>query len=679
MSWRILFPGRRRYSKEITLIPPQEPPVMEVARSLSLLALRPVLDRLAPEGGGPPDGANPLAGLDREAAERLTRALGQACSRAWKAVEVILAGPAFWDGCRVFLSPDDYRALHERVGRLRAEALAPEPGRAEEELRKACLAEWHGARKAGLLAGTAPDLPGLVEHAGSLGRAAGDRLSDGERQVAARLAEALRGAGFPNLARLAAPGPAEGVPVLVTAARFFLGQQVEVDPELARRLGWQAGKAAGGREQALAALARTLAAHGRGLQEWLDEEAGAPASRPVHAHAASAAEAAPPQGTPKPAKEGWQGPAAAGPAAPGGAGPAPAAEGPAGAGGRAPLSRRQRFWGIMLPLLALTVPVAAVLWLVYGHAVNEVRQLVGHKAAVTSVAFSPDGKQALTGSGDRTVRLWDVATGAEVLCLEGHAGDVHSVAFAPDGRRAASGGMDSIRLWDLETGKQIRRLDTPTNFVLSVAFSPDGRHVLSTSKADRLVRVWDARTGKQVRQLKGHTAAALAVACSPDGKYVVSGGDTTVRVWDAATGKQLHCFTGHKGPVTSVAFAPDGQYVLSGSKDRTARLWGLESGKEELVFSGHTTAVVAVAFAPDGRNVVTGSLGPTVGSKQEEGSPILAEQHPLRLWDAYSGRESAYFDGEGAQGPVWGVAFSPDGRYLLSSGPERVVRLWQLP
>ncbi|KDQ50997.1 hypothetical protein JAAARDRAFT_84093, partial [Jaapia argillacea MUCL 33604] len=155
---------------------------------------------------------------------------------------------------------------------------------------------------------------------------------------------------------------------------------------------------------------------------------------------------------------------------------------------------------------------------------QELQTLKEHKYTVSCIAISYDGKYIVSGSYDKTIRIWDAVSGAPVLQpLEGHTDWVTSVAFSPDGQRIVSGSVSgsydkTIRIWDAVAGAPVLQpLEGHTDWVTSVAFSPDGQRIVSGSD-NKTVRIWDAVSGAPVLQpLKGHTEEVTSVACSPDG------------------------------------------------------------------------------------------------------------------------------------------------------------------
>jgi len=282
----------------------------------------------------------------------------------------------------------------------------------------------------------------------------------------------------------------------------------------------------------------------------------------------------------------------------------------------------------------------------------------GHSDYVYSVAFSPDGRQVVSGSGDKTIKLWDVATGQEIRTFSGHSNVVNSVTFSPDGRQVVSGSGDkTIKLWDVATGQEIRTFSGHSNVVNSVTFSPDGRQVVSGS-SDKTIKLWDAATGREIRTFSGHSWSVHSVAFSPDGRQIISGSDDkTIKLWDAATGREIRTFSGHSNNVCSVAFSPDGRQILSCSSDGTIKLWDAATGNLIRTFSGDSSWGWSVTFSPDGRQIISGSSDRTI-----------------KLWDAATGRLLRTFSGHSDN--VCSVAFSPDGRQIVSGSYDNTIKVW---
>jgi RNA polymerase sigma factor (sigma-70 family) len=303
-------------------------------------------------------------------------------------------------------------------------------------------------------------------------------------------------------------------------------------------------------------------------------------------------------------------------------------------------------------------------------------RLDGHEPGLCAAAFAPDGKTLATGTDEGAVRLWDLSAGKEVRRLK--ARGANTLAFSPDGKRLACGGGRTrwaergkpepgggdVRVWDVATGAERHQLAKEQRKVTAVAFSGDGK-VLASASEDQTVRLWDLATGKERRQLlhamTGRAAygGVQTLALGRRGNLLATGGaDGLIRLWDTATGKEMRRLTGHHWWVVDLSLSPDGKALASGSWDGTVRLWDLTTGKEMLALPEHQNSVHA-APSPDGKLLVTACHDDTV-----------------RVWDRATGRcrLTLRTGGDG----VNSFALSPDGKSLATGGRDMAVRVWDL-
>ncbi|MCG8365012.1 MAG: NACHT domain-containing protein [Pseudanabaenales cyanobacterium] len=256
------------------------------------------------------------------------------------------------------------------------------------------------------------------------------------------------------------------------------------------------------------------------------------------------------------------------------------------------------------------------------HTGQCLKTLHGHTDQVFSVAISGDGKLLASGSIDRTIRLWCISTGQCLNILHGHSHWVETVALNKDGSLLASGSNDkTIKIWDVSTGQCLKTLQAGKGQVYSIALSGDGK-TLASGGADGAVKLWNAETGQCIKTFTGHTNRIFSVALSCDGKTLVSGStDCTIKQWDIETGHCLKTFAGHTNWVFSVVLSPNGDRLASGSNDQTVRIWDMTTGQCRQIFKGHTHLVSCVSFSPNGEQLASGSQDQTV-----------------RLWDVETGQ-----------------------------------------
>ncbi len=347
-------------------------------------------------------------------------------------------------------------------------------------------------------------------------------------------------------------------------------------------------------------------------------------------------------------------------------------------------------------------------------AASVVRKFEGHTSAINSVAVSKDGATLVSGSGesgrsssDNAVIVWDVQSGKLDRVFQGHMQAVIAVAIRPDGKQIASGSEDgSIRLWPLNKADEHRAMTEAKDNLWAVAYSGNGATVASAG-ADRTVRVYDALTGKLNKELPGHKGAVTSLAYLGNDRVISGSGDKLLKIWTIAAGTAQDC-EGHTSAVLSVAATDN--LIVSGAADRTARAWGLD-GKAQWSWASKS-AICAVAIRKDGKRIALGCADGTLiilANDDKEPKPVASvvahtggvscvNFHPetdrlvtsggdglvkvFNLPDNGNPVEATKFEPQikssigGGNPPVTTVAYSNDGKFLVSGGAEGVVRIW---
>lgn len=302
-----------------------------------------------------------------------------------------------------------------------------------------------------------------------------------------------------------------------------------------------------------------------------------------------------------------------------------------------------------------------------------IHTLTGHEGAVTAVAVSPDGFTLASGSTDKSVRLWSLATGELLHTFAGrslwfgagHRDRVNALSFSPDGQILVSASDDNtLKYWYLDQKQHLRTLEGNGWVVTTVTLSPDGQ-VLISGSGNGAVHLWNFTTGESIAALSGHRDRLSTVLLSPDGHTLVSGSyDKTMRQWDLRSGQLLNTLFGHNGEVSAVAITPDGKWLISGSWDCNLKIWQMSSGKQIRTLAAHRGKINSVAMHPAGQVVASGS-----------------DDSRIKLWELPTGerpvRKNYRLSTLSHSWAVNTVAFSPDGQTLVSGSADETIKVWQ--
>jgi WD40 repeat protein len=379
-----------------------------------------------------------------------------------------------------------------------------------------------------------------------------------------------------------------------------------------------------------------------------------------------------------------------------------------------------------------------------------------HGDSVVSIAFSRDGKYLATASWDGTARVWETTSGREITriitdeaatlstlkkfkqTLGSYSGYGFSyentLAFSPEGKYLVKVGLDkTVRMWEVSSGREVMRLNNDTPHIVklnkleppnlsAVTFSPDGRYLATItngylkskqpsndSKEASSVRVWEVNNGREVAHMNYDTSHVKSITFSPDGRYLAtltSGDDgptdSNVWLWETTSGRKIvrmqhiqdaEYLTGYSNDVKTIAFSPDGRYLAGtgSNKGKSIWVWEVTSGRG-VAYMSHEDSVNAIAFSPDGKYLATASNDKTARIWQIPSSRGREVTHTIhhsetnsqttktfRVQRTIGVREAVEAARITHKDNVVAVTFSPDGKYLATASNDKTaqVQLWR--
>lgn len=305
-------------------------------------------------------------------------------------------------------------------------------------------------------------------------------------------------------------------------------------------------------------------------------------------------------------------------------------------------------------LIAAVVGKTVEVWDVESK--SQIMTLSGHKDAITSIAFTADGRFIATASADGTAKVWETTPTKELLVLTSGEQFVgfNNIRFTPDGKRLTGILGDTVKEWDANSGKELGSIFKHDHQITSIAYSPDWKRLAFFSSEK--VNIWDTMSRHNLWSEGKEASYACEIGFSSNGKLLAGGKDKIALVWDVQTGNELHSLE-HDSRVTSVAFSPDGQIIATGGADGIANLWDVKSGNKLRTFTTDVPGVQRVRFSIDGGHLVTAS-----------------EYGYVRIWDVSTGQQ--LMDLSRHKDLVNDVTFSSDGRLIATASDDATAKVW---
>jgi|GEM_PF-314625 len=296
--------------------------------------------------------------------------------------------------------------------------------------------------------------------------------------------------------------------------------------------------------------------------------------------------------------------------------------------------------------------------------------LEGHTRFINAIVFSKDGRRMVTGSQDKTLKVWDWESALKRSSPPSHSGPVYSAAITPDIRRLVSAQLfGKLKLWDLKSLEVLYTLEEDNSLNTEVAILPDSNHAISANNSIKklkkalyygVLKLWDLDRGALLFSLTGHKGPINKIAVTPDGKHAITAsGDTTLKVWDLKHGTELKTLKGHEKGVWAVAISPDGRWIISGAEDGMVKIWDLSQGIEKHTMKSHDSYILSVLVTPDCRSVISLSTGSV-----------------LKIWDIHSGNEVDEVTLHKSFPTA--MAITPDGERVVCNFRTGALDVWNL-